>query len=709
MILYYAALPVHLPTIITHKLTINVDKRALLIVQDQNRYSASEGYKELERAGLTLSAMKESKIFDAVKVLDSFHFRETPSIKDQDFLKKMDNSLYEADINLFDFDEFIISSEWDFDFPKYLYHKKIPFTWIEPSVNNAKDIIDHMVSFGQKVGTYFKTPGNKVLLKKESNQPDLSTLECVGWDYNSHLKKLSEKELDKIKVFYNVNDPLVKTGKTPALILAQNPRAFLNIPRDFTDTMDDWRNILFGSFGLYKKEYSRMVPLLIYQMQLLLDIFAKDTDNPIIKWHPRAFFREYETQRIMNDSSVRALSALPTDFLSLKDRFSVNRIIGITSTSQAFSDYFNPKETLSLGMDHYLVYLDYPKLLVVLKFILESYDKPKIVSEVPYKSQIEMILKYYFEKEITVIEEKDLSEVTYDTFFIQKEINKPLRYPGNTIGLHGLGVQLNKNDLTVLELNKEARTQSNVSPMNLEYIYFHSFNNRADFEQDIFDRLYRLFFTISLPKTQNDLVLFSPKIEIQTAKISEQLQNVSIKKLESRANNQYRQLKDLEFQANTGNQSDLKSIQTFGTYLKVLNDIFESTNQLVVAVAVKDTAGYKISLNEEKAMRKIGFSDFVSSTWIPFSGIRDMNGKVVQKTGAESSTSEIFETINGIEFRLLSQPLKSGNTASIVIDSIDYAINRRGMNIVVFDTKDKKLIDSVAFDMHDPEMKVYRR
>ncbi|MEY8444314.1 hypothetical protein AALA52_08730 [Lactococcus ileimucosae] len=56
-----------------------------------------------------------------------------------------------------------------------------------------------------------------------------------------------------------------------------------------------------------------------------------------------------------------------------------------------------------------------------------------------------------------------------------------------------------------------------------------------------------------------------------------------------------------------------------------------------------------------------------------------------------------------------SEPLRAGNRAEIIVDGIDYAVNKRGVNIVVFDFVAKKLIDSVAFDMHDPEMKVYRR
>jgi len=49
-----------------------------------------------------------------------------------------------------------------------------------------------------------------------------------------------------------------------------------------------------------------------------------------------------------------------------------------------------------------------------------------------------------------------------------------------------------------------------------------------------------------------------------------------------------------------------------------------------------------------------------------------------------------------------------GNYCSIRIDGVEYAKNRRGLNIVVYDNRAGEVVDSVAFDTHVQEMTVRR-
>ncbi len=50
-----------------------------------------------------------------------------------------------------------------------------------------------------------------------------------------------------------------------------------------------------------------------------------------------------------------------------------------------------------------------------------------------------------------------------------------------------------------------------------------------------------------------------------------------------------------------------------------------------------------------------------------------------------------------------------GNRTKIIINGIDYAVNERGINIVIYDKENGKLIDSVCFDTHAQNFKSYRR
>lgn len=53
---------------------------------------------------------------------------------------------------------------------------------------------------------------------------------------------------------------------------------------------------------------------------------------------------------------------------------------------------------------------------------------------------------------------------------------------------------------------------------------------------------------------------------------------------------------------------------------------------------------------------------------------------------------------DGTSFRLKSAGAAAGDYASIVVGGVEYAVNGRGLNIVVYDNQTHRVIDSVAFD-----------
>ena len=63
-----------------------------------------------------------------------------------------------------------------------------------------------------------------------------------------------------------------------------------------------------------------------------------------------------------------------------------------------------------------------------------------------------------------------------------------------------------------------------------------------------------------------------------------------------------------------------------------------------------------------------------------------------------------IDTIDYINLFIVSKAYKYGNLASICINGEEYAVNKRGVNIVVFDMNRQKVVDSVAFDTHVPKL-----
>ena len=76
---------------------------------------------------------------------------------------------------------------------------------------------------------------------------------------------------------------------------------------------------------------------------------------------------------------------------------------------------------------------------------------------------------------------------------------------------------------------------------------------------------------------------------------------------------------------------------------------------------------------------------------------------------AKEKEGQVYESIivSGHEIKVWSKPWRNGNMASIQLDGMEYAVNKRGINIVLYDPHENKVIDSVAYDAHTNDKKFY--
>jgi len=80
---------------------------------------------------------------------------------------------------------------------------------------------------------------------------------------------------------------------------------------------------------------------------------------------------------------------------------------------------------------------------------------------------------------------------------------------------------------------------------------------------------------------------------------------------------------------------------------------------------------------------------------------------VAEEIGSQAVLSR-EGTVGGAAYAIESAGYQVGNYCSIRIDGVEYAKNRRGLNIVVYDNRAGEVVDSVAFDTHVQEMTVRR-
>lgn len=148
------------------------------------------------------------------------------------------------------------------------------------------------------------------------------------------------------------------------------------------------------------------------------------------------------------------------------------------------------------------------------------------------------------------------------------------------------------------------------------------------------------------------------------------------------------------------------TISQINQYLDCLN---ANKENLLIAIAVKDTLGFE--LKEEIANRVLrlgGKISLVDKHWKSYVLVID-GGKTVSEVMSKNEERVAYTgKIQGKAYKIVSRSFRQGNVAAIMIDGVDYAENKRGLNIVVVDKQLNEVVDSVAFDTHAPGIPCYR-
>ncbi|OON88453.1 hypothetical protein BXO88_01285 [Oribacterium sp. C9] len=151
-------------------------------------------------------------------------------------------------------------------------------------------------------------------------------------------------------------------------------------------------------------------------------------------------------------------------------------------------------------------------------------------------------------------------------------------------------------------------------------------------------------------------------------------------------------------------QVKLDQIRDFYDYLKALDG-----KDYTVFIVVKDEGVNALNHGSMKLLKKLGVKTRLIES-DKENNLRKQNlyhsyyailkcGKVLEeKIGAEKLTA-FGKLQNGVGYTIESEGAVTGEEkASIKIDGVEYAMNLRGMNFVVYDEEKHEVVDSVCFD-----------
>lgn len=145
-------------------------------------------------------------------------------------------------------------------------------------------------------------------------------------------------------------------------------------------------------------------------------------------------------------------------------------------------------------------------------------------------------------------------------------------------------------------------------------------------------------------------------------------------------------------------KNNLVCLEDINAYLDML---YQIKDDVTIVISVRDTPGSCMPESVLDKIRKLGFSKFSKDLWKMYTGVLHNGNSILDYEATEEEKIEVDIEVENMSMHLISAPWRNGNRASIVINRIDYACNRRGVNIVVYDAKSDMPIDSVYYDSHE--------
>lgn len=149
----------------------------------------------------------------------------------------------------------------------------------------------------------------------------------------------------------------------------------------------------------------------------------------------------------------------------------------------------------------------------------------------------------------------------------------------------------------------------------------------------------------------------------------------------------------------------LKSTCDINKYLDLLQEI---KSEYLIVIGVRDTPGNHISTDTIQKIHELGFTNFSKELWRMYIGVCNKGDILCNSQGTVPEAPVNYNSsISNVNLLALSYAWRKGNKCEINIDGENYAINIRGINIVVYDIENSKLVDSIGFDIHDGEERAF--
>lgn len=158
----------------------------------------------------------------------------------------------------------------------------------------------------------------------------------------------------------------------------------------------------------------------------------------------------------------------------------------------------------------------------------------------------------------------------------------------------------------------------------------------------------------------------------------------------------------------TSFQEHIDNLQNTRDISVYLDALLALQSRCLIILSTKDTPGRSNEIF--KKIHKLGFNRLTQKLWHMYIGISDRANIIFNERGKKPEKPvEYYGNVGGQELNIISKAWKNGNISQIIINGIEYSLNNRGLNFVVFDYESNKVIDSTTYDSHTKISTLYHK
>ena len=151
-------------------------------------------------------------------------------------------------------------------------------------------------------------------------------------------------------------------------------------------------------------------------------------------------------------------------------------------------------------------------------------------------------------------------------------------------------------------------------------------------------------------------------------------------------------------------QAKGKGIQAITKLNDYLDELKRHAKEWLILIAARDTLGLELKTEANKRLMALGTQNLLRKHWRGYVFASYLGEVLAEEMGKADESAKVRLAVEGLAMELESHPLHDGDKAVLLVGGHDYAINERGLNIVVLDLARNQLVDSVSFDTHDAKM-----